>query len=270
MSSYLPPSSPPQGHTAQIPQQQVMVRVPLAKPRWTYIFLVINVGVWLLMTAYGASKGLGLNGSESTLILVLFGAQVNGLVAAGEYWRLLSSMFIHIGIMHLLFNSYALYILGQDVERLYGSARFVVIYLLSGLGGSLAFYLLGDNVPSAGASGAIFGLIGTEIAFLWVHRDKFGRRRLLNLLVVAGFNLMLGATIPQINNIAHVGGLVTGLLLGWILVPHYETPSTIVLDQDNAVTLEDRNSLQRRLVALTVVMVVLLAIAAFATTRWLG
>lgn len=248
---------------------QVHVRLPLSKPRWTYGLLAINVIVWLAMTVYGYTQGLGLGGTESTSVLVTFGAQVNSLVAQGQYWRLLSSMFLHVGLVHLLFNSYALYILGRDVESLYGPARFLVLYFLSGLGGSLAFYALGNNVASAGASGAIFGLIGAEAAFFWVHREKFGQRgrqRLLNLVFVIGFNLIWGATVPGINNIAHIGGLITGAAVGWLLAPDYAFPS--VIPPGVSPSLEDRNSLQRRLPALAAVVLVLFLLGVAGTSRW--
>ncbi len=203
-------------------------RIPMAKPRWTFILLGINVAVFLAMTVFGALKGLGLGGSQDTRVLLIFGAMQNQLIAQGDYYRLLTSMFLHIGLIHLAFNSYALYIVGQDVERLYGSARFLVIYFLSGLGGSLASFVLGNAGVSAGASGAIFGLIGTEIAYFYLHRQTFGQHgqaQLRSLLMLAGFNLFLGFTIPGINNLAHMGGLVFGLALGWILAPKYQAPS---------------------------------------------
>lgn len=262
-------------------QKRVSARLPLSQPRWTYILLAANVLVWLAMTVLGLIRGLDLGGSESTAILLTFGAQLNSLVAQGEPWRLLTSMFLHIGLMHLLFNSYALFILGRDVESFYGPDRFLIIYMLSGLGGSLAFYLLGDNTPSAGASGAIFGLIGAEIAFFFRHRELFGQtgqRQLLNMLFVAGFNLFIGATVPAINNLAHMGGLVTGLALGWLLVPEYATPSVLAFNPGHAVpqtavsreviTLEDRNSLRRRLPAVAAVGVILLLMGVGGTLRW--
>ncbi len=189
-------------------------RIPMARPRWTFILLGINIAVFLAMTVFGALNGLGLSGSQDSRVLLTFGAMQNQLIAQGEYYRLLTSMFLHIGLIHLLFNSYALYVVGQDVERLYGSARFLVIYFLSGLGGSLASFVLGAGGISAGASGAIFGLIGASIAYFYLHRKTFGHRgqaQLRSLLMLAGINLVLGFTIPGINNLAHMGGLVFGL-----------------------------------------------------------
>jgi rhomboid protease GluP len=248
-------------------------RIPMARPRWTYVLLGVNVAVFLAMTVFGALNGLGLNGSQDSRVLVIFGAMQNQLIAQGDFYRLLTSMFLHIGLIHLLFNSYALFILGQDVERLYGSARFLLIYFLSGLGGSLASFVLGAGGISAGASGAIFGLIGTEIAYFYLHRQTFGQRgqaQLRSLLMLAGINLVFGFTIPGINNLAHMGGLVFGALLGWILAPKYQAPSVFRPTAEGALALEDSITIGRRLpmlLAVTVIMGVLLLVG---TMRWSG
>jgi rhomboid protease GluP len=263
-----------QGQFGPYPADGGMVgyRIPLARPRWTYILLGINVTVFLAMTVFGAINGLGLNGSQNSHVLLFFGAMQNQSAAQGEYYRLLTSMFLHIGLIHLAFNSYALFILGQDVERLYGSSRFLVIYFLSGLGGSLASFVLhtGGGV-SAGASGAIFGLIGASIAYFYVHRNVFGQSgqaQLRSLLILAGFNLFLGFTIPFINNLAHMGGLVFGALLGWILAPKYQAPSVFRPAADGALTLEDSTTIGRRLPMLLMVTVVMGVLLLAGTVRW--
>lgn len=210
--------------------------LPLARPRLTYALLAANVLVWLAMTAAG--------GSTDTEVLIRFGAKVNILIAEGQAWRLLTSMFLHIGLMHLLFNSYALFVFGVEVERLYGSPRFLAIYLLAGLWGALASFAFGSAL-SAGASGAIFGLLGTMVAYLRRHRETFGawgRQRLLNLVGVAAFNLVLGFTVPGIDNLAHLGGLLSGAILGWALAPQYE----VRLDEAGQPHVADRVSLRSR------------------------
>jgi rhomboid protease GluP len=191
------------------------VPLPLAQPFFTFALLAVNVVVFLAMTAAG--------GSTNTEVLIRFGAKVNVLVAEGQVWRLFTAMFLHIGVMHLAFNSYALFIQGIEVERLYGRPLFLVIYLLAGLWGSLFSFALGKGI-SAGASGAIFGLFGALIAYFVRHRDVFGtlgRQRLLSLLGVVGLNLFLGFSTPGIDNLAHLGGLVSGAALGWGLAPNY-------------------------------------------------
>lgn len=145
------------------------LRTDPTPPYVTYAILGINIVAWLLMNLLGLLFGWNLN-----IQLLLFGAKVNELIAHGQYWRLLTAMFLHIGIMHLFFNSYALYIYGPVVERLYGKVKFTIVYLLSGLLGSLASYAFSPN-PAAGASGAIFGLMGSLLYFRQRRRTLFQR-----------------------------------------------------------------------------------------------
>jgi rhomboid protease GluP len=194
------------------------VRVPLARPVVTYVLLAAMACVFLLEMLFG--------GSTSLDTLVLLGAQVNSLIAAGQYWRLLSAMFLHIGVAHIAFNGYALYILGREVEGTYGSVRFTAIYFLSGLVGGVTYYVVGPPITvSAGASGAIFGLFGAEVAYFLINRSLFGsigRRRLINLATLLVINLVLSFTVPNINFVVHLGGLAAGLALGFALAPRYQ------------------------------------------------
>ena len=196
--------------------RRVSFALPLTRPVATWVLLAM-IGV-----AFAAETLAG--GSTEIDVLVRLGAKVTPLIAAGEYWRLFTSMFLHIGFMHLFFNGYALVALGTELERIVGTGRFLVIYLFSGLYGSLASYAFSASL-SAGASGAIFGLIGALGAFFALHRERlgaWGQRRLLNILFLIAINLFLGFTQPGIDNMAHLGGLVCGLVLGWAMVPRYE------------------------------------------------
>lgn len=236
-------------------QVRVSVVLPRYRPRWTYGFLAVNVLVWLAMTVMG--------GSTNTRVLVFFGAKVDPLIAAGQYWRLLTPCFLHIGITHLLVNSYSLYSIGHHVESIYGYGRFPVLYLLAGISGNVLSYALGDSL-SAGASGAIFGLLGATISYYVVHREAFGqrgRRQLTNLIGVAAINLVWGITMPGIDNLGHIGGLLVGLWLGWAFCPKYraqvspETPPPyLVIDEASPA----RGALA--VAALVVVMVALMVV----------
>jgi rhomboid protease GluP len=194
--------------------------LPLTRPRVTYVLLGLILAGFLAETVLG--------GSTRTRVLVTLGAQVNLLIWEGEVWRLLTALFLHIGVQHLLFNGWALYSLGRDVEMFYGSARFTILYFIAGLFGGVAYYLLGAPATgvtvSAGASGAVFGIIGAELAFWLRNRElfgAFGRQRLLNLGILVAINLFFGFTVPGINNLAHLGGLASGFLLALALAPHY-------------------------------------------------
>ena len=143
-------------------------------------------------------------------------------VAAGEYWRLWSVTLLHGDIIHLAFNMYALWLAGPIVERWYGQARFLAFYLACAAGGSAASFVFGGDVPAVGASGAIFGLFGILLAAGRLHHpvDRQSRALVGQLGMLILINLAFGfASGGSIDNAAHLGGLVTGLWLGALLVP---------------------------------------------------
>jgi rhomboid protease GluP len=177
-----------------------------------------------LLAAIGAMFVLEtvLGGSTNQRVLVALGANVWPL--HGEYWRLLASMFLHIGVVHVLVNGWALYQLGALFELLVGSGPMAVTYFAAGLSGSAAslwFTLSSSPVSlSAGASGAIFGILGALIAFLLRRRDRLtpmAKSLLLQLLFWAALNVFLGLSSAGIDNSAHMGGCAAGLLIGAFL-----------------------------------------------------
>lgn len=173
------------------------------KPRLTYLFILMNVVIFLLLELSGGSTNID--------TLIQFGAKYNLAMIEGEWWRLFTSMFLHIGFLHLLMNMFALYYLGTAVEQIFGSVRFLIIYLLAGLGGSLASFAFTVNV-SAGASGAIFGLFGALLFFGLNHKQVFFQTMGKNILFMIGLNIVFGLVVPQIDHSAHLGGLVMGFL----------------------------------------------------------
>jgi len=188
--------------------------------------MVINVLVFVAMIIYGYVEYNTIRGAEDMRVLITFGSKVNPLIAGGQSWRLFTAMFIHIGVIHLLMNLYALYMLGPLVEGYYGSQRFLAIYLIAGLFGSLGSYAFSDAV-SAGASGAIFGLAGAITVFFLKYRENFGSRGrsiLQNMFFIIGINLVFGLTMPGIDNWGHIGGLIGGTLVAYGLLPRYNMP----------------------------------------------
>jgi len=143
-------------------------------------------------------------------------------VQAGEYWRLLTVTLVHGSLIHLGFNMYALWIIGPLAEALYGRATYLAIYLLAALGGSIASYLV-NPTPAVGASGAIFGLFGLVFVATWVHKPALGRQARaltsqIGILIV--INLVIGfAPGSNIDYMAHIGGLIVGAWLGFIIPP---------------------------------------------------
>ncbi len=189
---------------------------------FTLIIIGINVGVFFLEWLAG---GMGATEADP-VTLAAFGAKVNSLIAREhQYWRLITMMFLHIGFLHLLLNNYALWIIGMEIERIYGSARFVILYLLTGLVGSVASYFSSDNL-SAGASGAIFGLFGVMATFAFRYRreipEQLSREIKRRVIPIIAINLAFGFSVSIIDNAAHIGGLVSGILLA--LVIPYKRP----------------------------------------------
>ncbi len=184
------------------------------RPVVTWALLGANLVLWLAMEAVGSS--------QSPAVLLDFGANHAPYVSAGEYWRLLTSIFLHAGLMHLLFNSIGLLMFGRIVERLYGHVGFAVIYLLAGVGGGVASFVLNPITVGAGASGAIFGIVGAFAAFFFSKRHALGetaRQTLSGVGVLLAINLAFGFMLPQIDNWAHLGGLVVGFAIGLAIAP---------------------------------------------------
>ncbi|NLI93983.1 MAG: rhomboid family intramembrane serine protease [Peptococcaceae bacterium] len=152
-------------------------------------------------------------GSANYRNLILFGAKVNPLIDNGQYWRLLTCIFIHIGFTHLFFNIYSLLVMGKFCEDIFGHGKLLLIFLFSGIMGSYVSYLLSPKI-SAGASGAIFGLLGALVAYGWSSKAFWRSGLITNLLVVLGINLFMGFASTGIDNYGHLGGLLGGILLG--------------------------------------------------------
>jgi len=201
----LPPE--PQPSLPPVPRPaQVSVALPRPRPWVTYGLLLLTALVFLGQTASSALLGQD--------VLLLLGAKDNTLIRAGQYWRLITPVFLHAGLLHIGFNLYALYIIGPAVEARFGPRRYLLLYLFSGVGGVLASMAFSSDL-SVGASGAIFGLIGAYAVYLYQHREVFGergRRTLLNLIFIAGVNLAIGLA-PGIDDWGHLGGLISGSVL---------------------------------------------------------
>lgn len=149
------------------------------------------------------------------------GALVPAFVAEGQAWRLVSSVFLHSGFVHLALNMLSLYFLGSFVEASFGRGRFLALYLLSGLSGGIAYlYFGGFGTPAVGASGAIFGLLGGVLGYA-VRRGTFSWQNpvIRQLLILLAINLYIGLSIEGVSNTAHMGGLAGGLVFGFLVAP---------------------------------------------------
>lgn len=161
-------------------------------------------------------------------VVLEIGAKSKPEILGGQIWRIISPLFVHVGITHIFVNMYSLFAIGPAVERFFGTIRFLIVYFLSGIGG-VALSLAFSPYPSAGASGAIFGLLGALGTFLFLHRQLFGRigqQQLRQIIIVAVLNLVVGLA-PGIDHWGHLGGFVTGILLAALIGPRFERTTDI-------------------------------------------
>jgi rhomboid protease GluP len=178
----------------------------------TPILLNLNLLIFILMI----TTGVNIFQPDSDSLLV-WGANFRPLTLTGQAWRLLTSCFLHIGILHLIFNMYALVYIGLLLELRLGRARFLAAYILSGIAGSIASVYWNELIISAGASGAIFGMYGVFLALLTTNLiEKTARKNFLaSIVVFVGYNLVAGLR-GEIDNAAHIGGLISGMAIGYV------------------------------------------------------
>lgn len=186
----------------------------------TPILIYLNIAVFIIMAVSGVSIF-----EPTTGDLLDWGANLRSATLDGQYWRLLTCCFLHIGIIHLLFNMYALMYIGMMLEPILGRTRFLVAYLLTGIAASAASLFWHDLTVSAGASGAIFGMYGLFLALLTTKLiPEESRNALLSSIAVfVGYNLLMGFR-DGVDNAAHVGGLVSGFIGGYIFLPSIKSP----------------------------------------------
>lgn len=177
------------------------------KSKITGILLVINVVVFIIMTLAG--------GTNNTSNLLRFGAMNKILVANGEWYRIFTSSFIHIGFFHLLFNMYFLYNIGPLFERLYGPRNFLIMYLLSGIMGNLMSYAFSDMYTvSAGASTSLYGMFGFAIGIMIHYKDNHMLRNFgASFLSIIAINLIYSLLSPSVGLLGHLGGFISGIIL---------------------------------------------------------
>ncbi len=184
-------------------------------PLVTYILLTVTVIVYAAQ--FFSEILLG------TDVPALLGMKINELIIAGQWWRFITPMFLHGSLLHIGFNMYALLSFGSSLEREFGHARFLGLYLAGAFAGNVISFLLSPN-PSLGASTAIFGLLGAEAVFLYQNRELFGgraRAALQSVLTIAGINFLIGLS-PGIDNWGHFGGLLGGLVFTYLSGPLFE------------------------------------------------
>jgi len=180
----------------------------------TTVLIVINVAVFLILSILG--------NTEDAVFMLHHGAMYEPLVTEGqEYYRLFTCMFLHFGITHLMNNMVMLGALGWNLEVEIGKIRFIIIYFISGLGGNILSLIAGisagEVVVSAGASGAVFGLMGALLYVVIANRGRLGRLSGRGMIFMVILSLYFGLTSSGVDNMAHIGGLICGFFLAVIL-----------------------------------------------------
>jgi len=195
-------------------------------PTEGYLVTPIIVNLNILMFVLMALTGVNVMMPDIESMLA-WGANYRSMTLEGQWWRLLTSCFLHFGIIHLLFNMYALVYIGLILELRMGSVRFLAAYLLTGIASSIASLYWNDLTVSAGASGAIFGMYGVFLAMLTTNLiDKAARQAFLtSIIVFVVYNLLGGLRDNNIDNSAHIGGLLSGLLMGYTFYPSMKRPA---------------------------------------------
>lgn len=244
----IPPSQSEYPQTPPPVPPRVMRR-PAANPPYVTYFMIASsvlmyIGQMLTQTPGGSD------------LLTNLGAKVNSAIIAGQYWRLITPVWLHGSLLHIAFNMYALFIFGANLERAYGHGRFLLLYLLSGFAGNVISFMMSPT-PSIGSSTAIFGLIAAQGVFLYQNRKliRNAQGMLINTLTIAGINLVLGLS-PGIDNWGHLGGLIGGLAFAWSAGPLWDVQTDGV-----GLRLVNQRSTQRVMLVAIGVAVVFAAVA---------
>ena len=239
---------------------------------FTWTIVLITSAIWFL-TAYQVARASeahtlhdflanAFSNNQNAYVLIAYGAKYNQAILEGQYWRFVTPIFLHANILHVSLNMLNLMVMGVFVERIFGHLRFLLIYMVTGVISIVASFYFSPQEISVGASGAIFGLVGAYSIFIFIHRKAFrhgGIPALSWLVLIIGVNLAIGLIIPNVDNYAHVGGFLSGCIIGWFFAPFY-----VFRSGEGKTELIDAHSLTRRwpLALLTIAATVLFAIVA--------
>ncbi|MBI9043096.1 MAG: rhomboid family intramembrane serine protease [Anaerolineaceae bacterium] len=213
----MPPTEDSHPEGIRIPPKRIAVEIPKIKPWVTYILLGLTILIYLMQQGSVLLFGEIAPGVD---FVSFWGMKINIAIQRGQLWRLFTPMVLHGSVLHIGFNMYALYVLGQQLERFYGPFRFLLLYIIAGFAGNVASFIL-SPANSLGASTAVFGLIAAQGIFIYKNRSLFGnkaRSMLMNIGSIVMINLILGLS-PGIDNWGHLGGLIGGLMFAWFSGP---------------------------------------------------
>jgi rhomboid protease GluP len=233
------------------------VALPQAAPYVTYAIIGITVFFYVLQLATQALFQVD--------VPVAFFIKENDLIREGQIWRLLTPALIHGSLAHIGFNMYALFSFGSNLERYFGRGRFIALYLLGAFAGNVMSFIFSE-IPSLGASTAIFGLIGAEAVFLYQNRRLLAgqfRSAIGNVLFIIAINLFLVGSLPGIDNWGHIGGLLGGLMFTWFASPLWKVEPNFL----GGFQLVDKRSMREVVTGAALVLVVFGALAVWGMVR---
>ncbi|MDE5421534.1 rhomboid family intramembrane serine protease [Ancylomarina sp. DW003] len=204
-------------------KESVELLIPSKTYFYTPIIIYLNILVFIVMTLSGVHPI-----EPSVEALIQWGGNLREITLGGQQWRLLTSVFLHSGLIHLLMNMYALIYIGRLLETKVGNNRYIIAYIATGLFASIASISFNDNIVSVGASGAIFGMYGLFLSLLalkGINLPKESRKDLISsILFFIGYNLFYGFVKEGIDNAAHIGGLLSGFIIGFAFYPSFKQP----------------------------------------------
>jgi rhomboid protease GluP len=228
----------------------------MAKPWVTYVLFGLNLLLWIVMVGAGVDAY-----KPGNAAMVAWGANFGPLVSGGQWWRLLTAMFVHGDIFHLGFNLYFLWAVGRMCEQVFGRAAYTAVYLGSGLLANLVAVMWRPDAITVGASAALFGVFGAFLAFALRRRhmlpEEFVRSIRFNAVLLIGMNVVIGLVVPEISIVGHITGLLAGFALGYLIVALAEKPVKTPREAD---ALRVRSVAAASLACLSVLVVGVLAL----------
>ncbi len=247
----------------------------------TWVIIFTNLVFFFVQTITG--------GSTNIENLVRMGAKFDYAISEGEYWRLLTATFLHIGFIHIILNLVGLFIFGRLIEKEFLRFRYIIIYLFTGIASSIFSYWSGSafmNIEElrncneglgaigAGASGAIFGLLGSYSAFLVINKSVLGdnaRESLISIGLLIFLNVIYGASASNVDQVAHISGLICGFSIGWLLSP---AKQLIVLPEsinENSILVSlNRNNISKLFVVSFIFLIIIITMAFIQRTNFLN
>ncbi len=216
---------------------RIRVRLPSTKPLVVYGILAITIVIFLLQMITKYTSGMD--------VPLILGAKFGPDILRGQYWRLITPILLHGSILHLLFNMYALWILGRELEPAWGYLDFLLFYLVTGFGGNVFSYFFTPNTISVGASTSLFGMIVAQGFLIFKNRKFFKnyRKAISSTIYIVVINLIIGMQ-SGIDNWGHLGGLVAGVILCLISCPTFDIRWS---EQHDSLELKDTISRPRRI-----------------------